>query len=61
MCMIIIHTQWFYTLRHNIKWSVAILRAMPTPFYLSIKTFVPQVYMGFSNSLTPENIISKYS
>ena len=32
----VIHAQWLYTLRYNIKGSVATSRAMPTPFYLSI-------------------------
>ena len=44
MCMIfsqcIIHAQCVYTLRYNIKGSVATLRAMPTPFYLSIMKLV---------------------
>ena len=32
----VLHAQCVYTLRYNIKGSVATSRAMPTPFYLSI-------------------------
>ena len=35
MCMMFAqcYTQWLYTLRYNIKGSVATSRAMPTPFF----------------------------
>ena len=54
-----------YTLRYNIKGSVA-TEAVPTLFYLSIIKFVSFGPSGlctheFNNSHTPENIISKYS
>ena len=31
--VLVIHAQWFYTLRYTVKGSVATLRAIPTPFY----------------------------
>ena len=38
---------WVYTLRYNIKGSVATSRAMPTPFYLSIMKLVSFGLLGF--------------
>ena len=58
LAMYIIHAQWVYTLRYNIKGSVATSRAMPTPFYLSIMKLVSfgpsgfmYIYMIYINSL----------
>ena len=47
LAMYIIHAQWVYTLRYNIKGSVATSRAMPTPFYLSIMKLVSFGPSGF--------------
>ena len=50
-----------YTLRYNIKGSVATSRAMPTPFYLSIMKLASSGFIYTSliiASCTPENIIS---
>ena len=61
----VIHAQWVYTLRYNIKRSVATSRAMPTPFYLSIMKLVSFGPSGFMYNMsliiascTPENINS---
>ena len=35
LAMLVIHAQWLYTLRYNIKGSVATSRAMPTPCFFS--------------------------
>ena len=62
MCMIfsqyVIHAQCVYTLRYNIKGSVATSRAMPTPFYLSIMKLVSFGPSGFMYNMTLSLIIA---